>query len=277
MSASALPTARPWLKWAGGKRQLLPHIRKHVPKSFGRYFEPFVGGGAVFFDLQPKTSVLSDANERLIKAYRAIRDNVEAVIDLLSKCPYDEAFFKDMANLPVDTFDDVRTAAWLTYVNRAGFNGLYRVNKKGKFNVPFGDYKNPTICDAGNLRACSRALRNVHLRHADFELALQDAVRGDFVYIDPPYIPLSETSSFTAYQAGGFDMDAQMRLCGLAEDLVDKGVHVLLSGSCAPATVELYDTHRFELHEVSAKRNINSRVEKRGKVSELLIVGRQSK
>ena len=268
--------AKPFAKWAGGKRQLLPQIRKLVPKSFGRYFEPFVGGGAVFFDLQPKKAVLSDLNTRLVKTYLAIRDNVEGVIDLLSKCPYDEDFYKEMTTLPVDSFDGVRTAAWLLYVNRTGFNGLYRVNKSGKFNVPFGNYENPTICNADNLRACSLALQGVELLQADFDPALSDARAGDFVYIDPPYIPLNETSSFTSYQPGGFDMGEQMRLCGLAEDLVDKGVHVVLSASFTPATLELYDTHRFELHEVKAKRNINSKASKRGAVSELLIRGKTS-
>lgn len=266
--------ARPFLKWAGGKRQLLPHIWKHIPGSFGRYFEPFLGGGAVFFELQPGDAVLADSNVRLIKTYRAVRDNVEAVIALLEKCPYDAAFYKEMLSLKVDTFDDVRTASWFIYMNKTGYNGLYRVNKSGKFNVPFGKLKNPTICDAANLRACAAALKGVELQHVDFAVTLQDARKGDFVYIDPPYIPLSETSSFTAYQAGGFSMDDQMRLCALAEDLVDQGVHVLLSGSFAKETIELYDTPRFELHEVPARRNINNQGDGRGEIAELLIVGR---
>lgn len=274
MNASPPSAARPFLKWAGGKRQLLPQIREVVPKSFKRYFEPFVGGGAVFFDLLPEDAVLSDTNVRLIKTYRAIRDNVEGVIELLSKCPYEESFYKEMLALNVDSFSDVRTAAWFIYMNKAGYNGLYRVNKSGKFNVPFGKLKNPTICDADNLRACAAALKRVELQHVDFATILQDAEPGDFVYIDPPYIPLSDTSSFTAYQPGGFDMGEQMRLCYVAEDLVDNGVHVVLSGSSAAATIELYDTHRFELQEVQAKRNINSRGDLRGEIGELLIVGK---
>lgn len=274
MSVSTTAPARPFVKWAGGKRQLLPEIWKYVPKSFGRYFEPFVGGGAVFFELQPGDSVLSDSNERLIKTYRAIRDDVDGVIALLSKCPYEESFYKEMLALNVDSFNDVRTASWFIYTNKAGYNGLYRVNKSGKFNVPFGNLKNPTICDESNLRACSDALRGVELRHADFADVLKKAKRNDFVYIDPPYIPLNDTSSFTAYQPGGFDMGEQMRLCMVIEDLVDRGVHVLVSGSSAEATRELYGTSRFTVHEVQARRNINSKGDGRGEIAELLIVGR---
>lgn len=275
MQSSNTLKAKPFAKWAGGKRQLLPEIRKYVPKKFGRYFEPFVGGGAVFFELQPKKSTLSDSNERLIRTYRAVRDDVEHVIRLLSKCPHDESFYKDAVKLDVDKLTDAQLASWFIYVNRVGFNGLYRVNKSNKFNVPFGDYKNPRICDADNLRACSKALRGVELEHGDFATVLSRAKPGDFVYIDPPYIPASDTASFTAYQAGGFSMDDQTRLHAMAWQLAQNGVHVLLSASMTEGTLSLYDNQYFELFEVSAKRAINSNGDKRGNVSELLIRGVQ--
>lgn len=267
---------QPFLKWAGGKRQLLPQIRELVPARYGRYFEPFVGGGAVFFDLRPTRATLSDSNERLVKTYRAVRDDVEHVIRLLSKCPYDPVFYEESRNVNVDTLNDVQTAAWFIYMNRAGFNGLYRVNKEGKFNVPFGSYKNPLICDADRLRACSLALRDIDLYHLDFAGVLNEAAPGDFVYFDPPYIPLNDTSNFTAYQAGGFSMDDHTRLRNVAKTLLEMDVHVVLSASFSAGTLSLYDTPDFELIEVSAKRQINSRVEGRGKLSELLIRGKQS-
>lgn len=275
LPVNAAPACRPFIKWAGGKRQLLEEIRKHIPSSFGRYYEPFVGGGAVFFDLRPPQAVLSDANERLIRTYRAVRDDVEHVIRLLSKCPHDRAFYEDAVKLDVDKLNDAQLASWFIYVNRVGFNGLYRVNKANKFNVPFGDYKNPKICDADNLRACSKALQGVVLEHGDFATVLARAKPGDFVYIDPPYIPASETASFTAYQAGGFSMDDQARLHATAWQLTQSGVHVLLSASMTEGTLLFYDNPYFELFEVSAKRAINSDADKRGNVSELLIRGVQ--
>ena len=267
---------KPFLKWAGGKRQLLPSIRKLVPSSFKKYFEPFVGGGAVFFDLLPRNALLSDSNERLVKTYRALRDDVDGVIRILSKCPYEASFYEESRNVNVDTFNDVQTAAWFIYMNRTCFNGLYRVNKSGKFNVPFGKYKNPTVCDEVQLRACSEALQGVDIRHTDFSIALYEADEGDFVYFDPPYIPLSDTADFTAYQADGFSLEDHQRLCEVARKLVERGVHVLLSASFTEGTLALYDNSDFDLIEVQAKRAINSKAEHRGAISELLIRGKQA-
>jgi DNA adenine methylase len=269
--------ARPFLKWAGGKRQLLAEIKKHIPGKFGRYYEPFVGGGALFFDLQPSKSTLSDSNVRLMRTYRAVRDDVERVIRLLEKCPYEKEFYDDALKIDVDKLTDAQLAAWFIFVNKVGFNGLYRVNKANKFNVPFGTYKNPRICDAPNLRACSTALQGVQLVDGDFADVLKKTKKGDFVYIDPPYIPASDTASFTAYQAGGFTMDDQTRLQAVAWQLAHKGVHVLLSASMTEGTLSLYDSPSFELIEVAAKRSINSDAEKRGDVSELLILCKQGR
>ncbi len=261
---------RPFLKWVGGKRQLLPEIVAHAPKSFGRYFEPFVGGGALFFHLRPREAVLADANERLVRTYRGVRDEVESVIDLLRGYPYDPDFYYRTRDVAIDRRSDAEVAAWLIYLNRAGFNGLYRVNRDNQFNVSFGRYSNPTICDPANLRACSEALRGVELVVGDFADAVADARRGDFAYFDPPYVPLSATSCFTSYAADGFDADDQRRLRATAVKLKKRGVRVLLSNSSAPFVRELY-SGGFEAIEVYASRAVNCRADRRGAVKELLI------
>lgn len=261
---------RPFLKWVGGKRQLLPALLAHAPTSFGRYFEAFVGGGALFFQLRPRSAVLADANERLIRTYRGVRDDVDGVIDLLKRYPYESRFFYRMRDVDIDRRSDVEVAAWMIYLNRACFNGLYRVNKANRFNVSFGRYTNPTICDPENLRACSAALRDVELVVGDFSTATGGARRGDFAYFDPPYVPLSATSCFTSYAADGFDADDQRRLRTTAARLKKKGVRVLLSNSSAPFVRELY-AGGFETIEVLASRAVNCRADRRGAVRELLV------
>jgi DNA adenine methylase len=262
--------ARPFVKWAGGKRQLLRELRKHVPPMRGRYFEPFVGGGALFFATRPARAVLADVNERLVRAYRGVRDDVEAVIALLRTYPHDPVFFEKTRSRSVDEGTDVEVAAWFVYLNKTGFNGLYRVNKHDRFNVPFGRYKNPKICDARTLRACSEALADTDLRVGDFEKIARRAKRGDFVYFDPPYAPLSATSSFTSYTSKGFDLDEQTRLRDLALDLKGRGVDVLLSNSSAPSVRKLY-ARGFEVFEVAATRMLNSKATGRGAITELVI------
>lgn len=268
--SEALRTARPFVKWAGGKRQILRELLKHVPSKHGRYFEPFVGGGALFFATRPKRAILADVNERLVRAYRGVRDDVEAVISLLKKWPHDPVFFEKTRSRPVDEGTDVEVAAWFVYLNKTGFNGLYRVNKKNRFNVPFGRYENPKICDPRTLRACSEALANTDLKVGDFEEIASAAKRGDFVYFDPPYAPLSPTSSFTSYTSSGFGLDEQTRLRNLARELKRSGVHVLLSNSSAPAVRKLY-SRGFEVFEVSATRMVNSKAGGRGAITELVI------
>lgn len=250
-------------------------LSAHAPLSFGRYHEPFVGGGALFFNLAhrrmlPRGAVLSDNNERLVRAYRGVRDEVEDVIIHLASYPHDKGFYLAMRERSVDSLSDAEAAAWLIYVNRTGFNGLYRVNQKNQFNVPFGDYTNPRICDADNLRACSRALAGVELRCEPFDLVGERAESGDFVYFDPPYVPLSTTSSFTSYTASGFGPAHQQKLANVARSLKARGVHVLLSNSSAPLVRELY-REGFSTHEVKAARSVNSRGSGRGKIVELLM------
>jgi len=264
-------TSRPFLKWAGGKRQLLGELVRHVPKEHhGRYFEPFVGGGALFFELRPRKAVLADVNERLIRTYRGVQRSVDDVIHLLKSYPYDEKFFYDLREIDVDAGTDAEVAAWFIYLNRAGYNGLYRVNRKNRFNVPFGRYENPTICDAATLRSCSAALAGADLLVADFEAVVAKAKRGDFVYFDPPYMPLSVTSSFTSYTSHGFGADQQTRLRDVARRLKKRGVRVLLSNSSAPLVRKLYRAG-FDTTEVSATRMVNSKASGRGAITELVI------
>ncbi|MDP9151928.1 MAG: DNA adenine methylase [Myxococcota bacterium] len=268
--ASAPAPARPFLKWAGGKRQLLPTLLQNAPANPRRYFEPFVGGGALFFALRPKEAVLADANGRLIRAYKGVRDSVDAVIRLLRSYPHEREFFYRFREKDVDEGTDAEVAAWFVYLNRTAFNGLYRVNRANGFNVPFGRYANPTLCDEPTLRACAAALAGADLRAEDFEAVVDDAREGDFVYFDPPYVPLSTTSSFTSYTSGGFGEAEQARLRDTARRLKERGVRVLLSNSSAPLVRRLY-AQGFSITEVSATRLVNSKASGRGAVVELLI------
>ena len=261
---------RPILKWAGGKRQLLPPLLARTPSNLGTYFEPFFGGGALFFALCPPRAVLADANERLVRTYRAVRDDVDAVITLLKTYRHEPEFFYAMRALDIDGCSDCEVAAWVIYLNKVAYNGLYRVNSKNRFNVPFGRYENPTICNEEGLRACARALCGAELANMDFEVAVQSAKGGDFVYFDPPYVPISGTSSFTSYTSGGFGPNDQVRLRDVARDLKRRGVTVLLSNSAAPEVRSLY-SEGFEVTEVSAARSVNSHGGRRGPVAELII------
>jgi DNA adenine methylase len=264
------PAARPFIKWAGGKRQLLPSLLEHAPAKPPHYFEPFVGGGALFFALRPEKAVLADVNKRLIRAYKGVRKSVDKVIALLKSYPHDPTFFYRFREAKIDDGTDAEVAAWFIYLNKTGFNGLYRVNRDNRFNVPFGRYANPNICDEPILRACSVALASADLRVDDFESVVEKAKRGDFVYFDPPYVPLSTTSSFTSYTSGGFGESEQTRLRDTARRLKKRGVRVLLSNSSAPFVRELY-TDGFDIIEVSATRVVNSKATARGAIVELII------
>ena len=266
----ALRSARPFLKWAGGKRLLLPHLVPHVPVKYGTYFEPFVGGGALFFHLRPKKAVLADHNLRLVRAYRGVKGSVDWVISLLRRYPHTREFFEEMRKADIDVRPDAEVAAWLVYLNKTAFNGLYRVNAKNRFNVPFGDYDRPNLCDAKNLVACAEALARTEIENEDFEAVVARAKKGDFVYFDPPYVPLSASSSFTSYTAVGFGPEDQRRLRDVARSLKKRGVHVVLSNSSAGAVRELYQED-FTITEIDAARAINAKGSGRGKVKELLI------
>jgi len=267
---SRVKPARPFLKWAGGKRQLLEHLRQRVPSDHGTYHEPFIGGGALFFDTSPERAVIADWNLRLVRTYTAVRDRPEEVISRLSNYPNDKSFFLKMRERDIDAECDAELAAWMIYLNKTGFNGLYRVNRKGGFNVPFGRYKNPTICDSDNLMRAAERLQDVEVLHADFRSVEDRAQPGDFVYFDPPYVPASNTASFTAYTKNGFGLQDQAELRDLARRLKEKGVSVLLSNSSVPEVHALY-AEGFERIEIFANRAINCKAAKRGKVAEALI------
>jgi DNA adenine methylase len=268
-AVSGQQVATPIVKWAGGKSQLLNQLLPKAPARWNRYYEPFAGGAALFFALQPTTAVLCDTNAELTNTYAVTRDDVNGLIRALRHYRYDrDRFYEVRAQNPA-TMDEVSRAARFLYLNRTCFNGLYRVNRRGEFNVPFGRYNNPTICDAPKLRRASAALRGAEIRLADFENVADDAKRGDFVYFDPPYVPLNRTSSFTAYTAQAFGEEAQARLAGIFAKLDKKGCKVMLSNSDAPLVHQLYKGYRID--RVAATRNINSRATARGPIYEVIV------
>lgn len=264
---------KPFVKWAGGKSQILPQLIARLPEKFGTYFEPFVGGGALFFAISPERAVLSDLNPELINAYVMVRDNVEAIIRELKKLRYEEEMYYEWRNadraLNFSRWSPVRRAVRFLYLNRICFNGLYRVNSRGEFNVPFGRYSNPVICQAEILRSCSEALQGQTIEESSFENILVSVKKGDFVYLDPPYIPVSKTANFTSYVAGGFDESLQKRLSEFCRTLDSLGVHFLLSNAHHETIEELYDG--FQIEKILARRAINSKGAKRGEVSEVLV------
>ena len=278
-SASAPPIApRPFLKWAGGKGQLLRELLARLPERFATYHEPFVGGGALFFALVGRgmisRAVLSDANGPLIDTYLAVRDRVDDVIAALGHHPNEAAHFYRVRALDPDDLSLAEKAARVIFLNRTCYNGLHRENRAGQFNVPFGRYTNPRICDDVNLRACSRALRDVEVLRADFTTVLDRAKPGDLVYFDPPYHPVSKTASFTAYDRNGFDEMDQASLRDVFAELARQGVQVVLSNSATPLVRRLF--RGFRVERVLARRAINSKGERRGRVAEVIVASGNS-
>ena len=269
--------ARPFLKWAGGKTQLLPVLQGIVPSTAGTYHEPFIGGGAAFFSLAGRhrfcRAAINDSNPELTNLYCVIRDQPDALIGALDAVLLDptwntqEHFLRVRAEEPADA---VTRAARMVYLNKTAFNGLHRVNRAGKFNVPFGRYKNPRLYDLANLRACHHALQGVRIGTGDFADALAEVSIGDVVYLDPPYLPISSTSSFTSY-AGIFGQAEHERLAALFRSLVARGIYCVLSNSSSPLTRELYKG--FDIQTVQARRAVNADATKRGKINELLVIG----
>jgi DNA adenine methylase len=266
----------PFLKWAGGKRQLLPRILALAPARIDTYYEPFVGGGAVFFALAAEKrftrALLGDANPELVNCYQMVRDDVEAVIAELRKLRNTPvAYYRVRAKDPARLSNAAR-AARVIYLNRCGYNGLYRVNSGGQFNVPFGRYARPTICDVSRLTAASRALQqNVEIVLGDFRQMLEGCQPGanDFVYLDPPYVPLSRTSSFTAYARRAFGQEDQQRLADALGALSRNSVPAVLSNSYCRTTLQLYAGLKHQ--KVPARRAINSVGRSRGPVTEILV------
>jgi DNA adenine methylase len=273
VSESAYP--RPFLKWAGGKGQLTNALTSLLPDKFNAYHEPFIGGGAFFFKLYREKRIrqafISDLNAELVDTYCAIRDCVTDVIAELSQYPHEKDFFYEMRQKnPRDLALPAR-AARMIYLNKTAFNGLYRVNSQGQFNVPFGRYKSPKYFDAENLQAVSDALQVVEIRCTPFESVLERAQPGDLVYFDPPYVPVSQTANFTGYQSGGFALVHQTLLRDVCLKLTENSVHVVVSNSATETVRDLYSNLPFVQTEVKAKRAINSNAAGRGKLTELVV------
>jgi len=271
--------ARPFVKWVGGKRQLINQFKNLgllSPKDFdfenNKYFEPFIGGGAVFFEILPKNSIISDMNIELIKTYQTIKDNVEKLIDSLKKHKNNKEYFLEIRRKSITELDDLSIASRFIYLNKTAFNGMFRVNSRGEYNVPYGKYSNPLICDEDNLLNVSSVLQNVEIYHRDYSEVKKFAQKGDFIYFDPPYYPLNKTSSFTSYTKEGFLESTQVELRNIFEELSSKGCYVLLSNSDTDFIRNIYkDIKNVNIQQVFAGRAINSDSSKRGKITELVI------
>ncbi len=265
----------PFLKWVGGKRQIMSIIEQYLPKGIKHYIEPFIGGGAVFFHLQPKKAILNDFNSELINVYKVIKDDVEGLLVDLVKHKNESAYFYGIRGMDrtkeFKNLTDVERASRVIYLNKTCFNGLYRVNSSGEFNSPFGRYKNPNILNEPILRAVSYYLNenDIQLRNSDYDEILQEADKKSFLYLDPPYHPVSESSNFTGYVQGGWDMNEQIRLREACDRLNKKGVKFLQSNSSSDFIKEQYKN--YKIYIIKANRSVNSDGEKRGQVEEVLI------
>ena len=275
----AVRVARPFVKWVGGKQQLLAQFEDLFPKSFRRYFEPFVGGGAVFFHLWnagriPEQTFLFDNNRELVNAYLVVRDKVDELIDTLAvhKEKHDKRYYYKIRRLDRQglEFSDVARAARTIYLNRTCYNGLYRVNSSGQFNVPIGSYVNPQVLYEDVLRAASAALQDITIDTRDFRSMVDLAQPEDFFYFDPPYDPLSKTASFTGYTRDSFSAEDQRELAGIFGALADRGAFVMLSNSDTPLVRDLYRDFRIET--VRAKRAVNSDANGRGGITEVVVL-----
>ena len=269
---------KPFVKWAGGKRQILDKLKEHLPEEYNTYYEPFVGGGALLFELEPQNAVINDFNDELINVYKVLCDEVKfnKMIKLLNKheAKHSEEYYyeirnKDRNKRSFKKLAEHTRAARTIYLNKACFNGLYRVNSKGEFNVPFGKKDKVNTHEGSNLNLLNYYLssNNFQILNGDFEKAVETAQKGDFIYFDPPYD--SDTSTFTSYTEIGFGKDEQIRLAKVFKDLSNRGCHVMLSNHNTKLINELYS--EFNIHVIEAKRNINSNGQKRGSVEEVII------
>ena len=268
---------QPFTKWTVGKRQLIPTIKEFMPVKFNRYFEPFIGRGALFFELCPKNAYINDFNEELINSYKVIKENPLELILLLEehKNNNSKEYYLDIRAADRDgrleRMSNVERAARILYMLRVNFNGLYRVNSKNQFNVPYGKYKNPKIVNPDLINSISNYLNNNNIRilNGDFEKALEDVCGGDFVYFDPPYIPISATSAFTSYTSEGFTYEDQVRLRDTFKMLDERGAYLMLSNSSSPLVEELYAD--FNIHFVEANRMNGAKLSSRGIISEIIV------
>lgn len=270
----------PVLKWVGGKRQLISDIEPLIPKKISTYVEPFVGGGAVLFHLQPKKAIINDFNKELMNVYQVIKDNPNELIKVLKehKELNSEDYFYEIRSLDrrddFENLSSVQKAGRVIYLNKTCYNGLFRVNRAGFFNTPYGKYKNPSIVNEVTIKAISNYFNSANIKFltGDYKEALKSLRRGAFVYFDPPYMPISSSSSFTGYTEHGFDYEKQVELRDECLKLHDRGVKFLQSNSYSPEILELYSDQKvFNIEIVKAKRSINSQSDKRGEISEVLI------
>ncbi len=275
-----LVTPKPFVKWAGGKRQLIPILHQNLPESFGTYYEPFLGGGALLFhiltDKNGQKCSISDLNSDLVLAYTTIRDRIDTLISSLKS--HEKNYQKDSKSYYYSVREsnprnEVEKTSRLIFLNRTCFNGLYRVNSKGKFNVPLGKYTNPNIVNEENLRAVSSILQTnrISIKCRDFESVLRDAKKGDLVYFDPPYQPVSSTANFTSYTTKDFTYDDLTRLAELCLKLDSKECHVLLSNSDSKEVSDIFEKKPWKITRIEANRSINSNSKKRTGHFELLI------
>jgi DNA adenine methylase len=266
------PVPRPFVKWAGGKRQLLDILNAAKPSSFGRYFEPFIGGGAFLFSQLPDRATISDANPELINCYQVIKNDVDALIRSLIRHKNDEIHFYETRAKDPSKLTAVQRASRFIFLNKTCFNGLYRENKSGQFNTPFGRYENPKIADKANLEAISAYLNtsDVAIHYSGYQTSLDKAEAGDFVYLDPPYVPLTKTASFASYLKGGFGLEDQAALAKSFAELSHRGVLVMLSNSNTEVIHELYKG--FNIKTIHATRAINCKGGSRGKEANEVLV-----
>lgn len=267
---------KPFIKWAGGKRQLLDQLAPMFPKEIKNYYEPFLGGGAVFFSLQPSIAHLNDLNSELIITYKIIKTDVDELIEELKSYDINKEFFYeirawDRNKEEYQNLSDIKKSARFIYLNKTCFNGIYRVNSKNEFNVPYADYKHPDIVDEETLHDVSKFLNSIEVEFTsrDFREVLKSVEKGSFVYLDPPYEPISPTESFTTYTKNGFTRKDQTELKECCDELHKNGVLFMLSNSSAPFIIDLYKD--YDINYVSAKRAINSKGDKRGAVKEVII------
>ena len=250
------PVAKPILKWAGGKTQMLGELMPRIPKTYGRYIEPFFGGGALFFSLKPENAIIADSNPELINMYLQVAHHVDDVIECLQKYENTSEMFYEVRSLDWQTLPKAEAAARTIYLNKTCFNGLYRVNRSGQFNTPFGKYKNPKICDIDALRLASEALRKADILCGDYILVLEHyAQPGDFVFLDPPYLPISENSDFKRYTKEQFYEDDHVELAKMIDTLHERGCYVILTNSNHPLVHQLYEQYKIEV--IQTKRHIS--------------------
>lgn len=268
--------AAPVVKWVGGKRQLLPQLLPLIPKRMTAYCEPFLGGGAVLFALQPKRALVNDLNQDLITVYRVIKEDADALIEHLSRHENTPEYFYRIRDLDRDkeayaAMSDVEKASRLLYLNKTCYNGLFRVNASGAFNSPYGHYRRPNIVNEQTIRGVSRYFNSCDITFfsGDFASVLEQVPKGGFVYLDPPYDPVSDTASFTGYNRGGFGREEQVRLKECCDALTARGVKFLLSNSATPFIRELYGSYRVSI--VQARRAVNSVASRRGAIEEVLV------